>query len=87
MTLIEFVKYFHNRYPNTKIDFKWFWIEEDGTKEDEEYSFLGNSEEFLEKYYDPGDYDCLEDVTLAELGVFKVDKLRSDVKIVAELYR
>lgn len=56
MLLIDFIKQLtENKDRHITVFLEWFWVS-DGI--DEEYSFEGSPEEFVEKYTEH--YDCIE---------------------------
>ena len=63
LEIIDFVKMF---CPYTRVEFIWYWREDGDLKEDDEYSFEGSRDGFIEKY--TVDYDCIDGFTLADLG-------------------
>ena len=61
--LIDFIKeYAERNNSKDKVILTWMW-EEEG--EDEEYSFEGTPEDFVDKY--TNDYDCIEGFTLDDV--------------------
>lgn len=68
ISLIDFIKGFAERKnPRDKVFLEWNWLNEGS---DEEYSFEGTPEEFVEKY--TKDYDCLDSITLDEVNAIKI---------------
>lgn len=69
MSIIGFIRMFEDEHPEVKIIFEWYWLD-DGI--DEEYSFEGVPEEFLDKY--TIEYDCLDAYYLDDLSEFSFDR-------------
>ena len=79
MLLIDFIKMYLPFGKRVSIEFEWLWadkeIDDDELSfllEDEEYSFEGIPEEFIEKY--THDYDCLDDIMVEDLRYLCVVK-------------
>lgn len=67
-SLIDFIQeYAERNNPKDKVLLEWNW-EDEGN--DEEYSFEGTPEEFVEKY--SKDYDCLDGVTVDDVNAIKI---------------
>ena len=68
ISLIDFIKgYAERKNPKDKVLLEWNWLD-DGP--DEEYSFEGTPEEFVEKYTE--DYDCLDGIMLDDVYAIKI---------------
>ena len=82
MDIKEFIKTFLENNDYTNIILQWEWMD-DGI--DEEYSFEGCPSDFLNYY--TKHYDCIDDMTLFDVAVFKIENVGCRTFIWIEIVR